>query len=323
MSQVTTRLIASTLKDLMAEGESPTVARRRVRLALREGREAAGHTQQEVADEMEWSLSKVIRIENGDVSIAPNDLKPLLAFLQIKDRVRVAELLEAAKIARMRQRQAWYQTPEFREHLTDPLRKLIEYETEANFIHDYSVFHFPGLLQIPEYSSALMDPWSEELTAEQIKYRLTARKLRHDSVVGRAGSLQLTALLDESVFRRPVGGPAVLSAQLEELLRIADVGLLKVRVIKFTADLPMSYNAGFDILFLGDDGDLSNAVMYRETGTVDEILDDPTINRSNASGPPPPGPVARHYDRYLKLWNAADNEDDTIAFIRRRIRELG
>jgi transcriptional regulator with XRE-family HTH domain len=323
MLQVTPRLIASTLKDLMAEGESPTVARRRVRLALREGREAVGYTQQEVADEMEWSLSKVIRIENGDVSIAPNDLRPLLAFLQIKDRAKVTELVEAAKIARTRQRQAWYQTPEFREHLTDPLRKLIEYETEANFIHDYSVFHFPGLLQVPEYSSALMDPWSEELTAEQIRYRLTARKLRHDALIARAGSLRLTALLDESVFRRPVGGPEVLSAQLNELLRIADMGLLKVRVIKFTADLPMSYNAGFDILFLGDDGDLSNAVMYRETGTVDEILDDPTINRSNAAGPPPPGPVARHYDRYQKLWNAADSEDDTIAFIRRRIRELG
>src|SRR5689334_18400759 len=77
--------IVSTLKDLMAEGDSPTVARRRVRMALREAREAAGYTQHEVADEMEWSLSKVIRIENGDVSIAPNDLKPLLNFLNVRN----------------------------------------------------------------------------------------------------------------------------------------------------------------------------------------------------------------------------------------------
>src|ERR671933_792905 len=39
----------STLKDLMAEGDSPTVARRRVRIALREAREAAGYTQLEAA----------------------------------------------------------------------------------------------------------------------------------------------------------------------------------------------------------------------------------------------------------------------------------
>src|SRR3954453_18714589 len=113
----------------MAEGESPTVARRRVRMVLREAREAAGFTQLEVAEEMEWSLSKVIRIENGDVSIAPNDLKPLLNFLQVKDRAFVADLIDAAKVARTRQRQAWYQTPEYREFLTDPLRKLIEFET--------------------------------------------------------------------------------------------------------------------------------------------------------------------------------------------------
>jgi len=71
------------------------------------------------------------------------------------------------------------------------------------------------------------------------------------------------------------------------------------------------------------DGDLSSAVMYRETGVTDEILEDIAIGRANATGPPPPGPVARHYDRYQKLWNAAANEDDTIAFIEKRIRELG
>jgi len=307
----------------MAEGDSPTVARRRVRMALREAREAAGYTQLQVADEMEWSLSKVIRIENGDVSIAPNDLKPLLGFLRVKDRARVAELVEAAKIARTRQRQAWYQKPEYRAHLTDALLRLIEYETEANFIHSYSVFHVPGPLQVQEYSTALIETWSEEIQPEQIKFRLAARKLRHEAVIARAGSLRIAVLLDESVFRRPVGGSSVLKSQLQELLRMSEMGLVRVRVLKFDAEVPMSYNAGFDILFLGEDGDLSNAVMYRETGLTDEILEDVAIGRANATGPPPPGPVARHYDRFQKLWNAADSEDDTIVFIESRIRELG
>jgi len=307
----------------MAEGDSPTVARRRVRMALREAREAAGYTQLQVADEMEWSLSKVIRIENGDVSIAPNDLKPLLGFLRVKDRARVAELVEAAKIARTRQRQAWYQKPEYRAHLTDALLRLIEYETEANFIHSYSVFHVPGPLQVQEYSTALIETWSEEIQPEQIKFRLAARKLRHEAIIARAGSLRIAVLLDESVFRRPVGGSSVLKSQLQELLWMSETGLVRMRVLKFDAEVPMSYNAGFDILFLGADGDLSNAVMYRETGLTDEILEDVAIGRANATGPPPPGPVARHYDRFQKLWNAADSEDDTIVFIESRIRELG
>jgi len=321
--RVGTYSIVSTLKDLMTEGDSPTVARRRVRLALREAREAAGFTQLEVAEEMEWSLSKVIRIENGDVSIAPNDLRPLLAYLGIRDKVRTADLIESAKVARTRQRQAWYQTPEYREHLTDPLRKLIEYEAEATAIHLYSVFHVPGLLQIPEYSAALIETWNEELLPDQIRFRLAARKLRRDAALARNGSLRLTALLDESVFRRPLSGPALLSAQLRELVRVSETGQLGVRMIRFDSDVTISYNANFDILFLGADGDLSSAVMYREAGLSDEIIEDPTISKVNASVPPPPGPVARHYDRYQKLWNAADNEDDTIAFIQKRIRELG
>ena len=52
-------------EGLMAVGDSPTIARRRVRLALREARERADHTQFQVAAEMEWSLSKVIRNEIG------------------------------------------------------------------------------------------------------------------------------------------------------------------------------------------------------------------------------------------------------------------
>src|SRR4029453_14254658 len=87
-------------EGLMAEGDSPTIARRRVRLALREARERADLTQLQVAEEMEWSLSKVIRIENGDVSISPNDLKPLLGYLGIKDRALIAALIADAKIAR-------------------------------------------------------------------------------------------------------------------------------------------------------------------------------------------------------------------------------
>jgi len=57
----------------MAEGDSPTSARRRVRLAIREAREAAKLTQQQVAEEMEWSLSKVFRIESGEVTVSVND----------------------------------------------------------------------------------------------------------------------------------------------------------------------------------------------------------------------------------------------------------
>ncbi|GIF22628.1 transcriptional regulator with XRE-family HTH domain [Actinoplanes tereljensis] len=281
--------IVSTLKDLMAEDDSPTVARRRVRIALREAREAAGFAQSEVAEEMEWSLSKVIRIENGDASIAPNDLRPLLAYLNVKDRAQVATLIESAKIARTRQRQAWYQTPEYRQSLTDPLHKLIEYEAEAASIQ-FSVFHILGSLQIMEHPSVLIDMWSEDL--EQSGYRLQARKLRRDAALGRVGLSRMTALFDESAFRTRVAGTAVPRAQLQELIRMSEIAMRAVRMVPFSTPVAMSYNARFDNLFLADDGDLSCAVMYRETGTTDEILEDAAVEDGRCAASPHRTPQA-------------------------------
>ena len=87
----------------MSTGDLPAVARRRVRIAVREARERKGLTQADVAEAMEWSASKIMRIESGEVTISPNDLRPLLAYLGIQDRVRVEELIQDAKASRRRQ----------------------------------------------------------------------------------------------------------------------------------------------------------------------------------------------------------------------------
>src|SRR2546430_9024966 len=69
----------------MATDDTPAVARRRVRLALRRAREDKRLTQTQVAEAMEWSLSKVMRIESGEVSVSPTDLRALLPLLGVTD----------------------------------------------------------------------------------------------------------------------------------------------------------------------------------------------------------------------------------------------
>src|SRR4051794_27989546 len=101
----------------MTSPESPAGARRRVRPAGREAREAKGLTQGHVAEAMEWSQSKVIRIESGEVTISPNDLRPLLAYLDIVDKATVERLVRDSRSAR--QRRMWWDEPQVREHLTE------------------------------------------------------------------------------------------------------------------------------------------------------------------------------------------------------------
>ena len=54
----------------VSDSPSPTVQRRRLRAELRRARRDAGLTQEQVAAAMDWSLSKLIRIENGTRDIS-------------------------------------------------------------------------------------------------------------------------------------------------------------------------------------------------------------------------------------------------------------
>jgi transcriptional regulator with XRE-family HTH domain len=290
----------------MPEGDSPTVARRRVRLAIREARDAAGLTQSQVAEAMEWSQSKVIRIENGEVSISPNDLRPLLTYLGVVDRARVNALVGDAKTARLRQRRTWWQAPEFKD-LAEPLRRLIEYEAIAVAIRNYSTHYFPGPLQTPDYAAALTRSL-DDLPPDRSELVLKARRERRDSVLSRLGSaLQFYVLLDESVFMRQTGGPAVFAAQLAELDRLASAELIHIRMLPFDLPYSIANSATFDVLSLRDQP--GDEVLYRENGITDEIIEDRVT-------------TSRHLSRFNQLWQIADDEADTISFVRSRIKQL-
>ncbi|NMO57162.1 helix-turn-helix transcriptional regulator [Actinoplanes sp. TBRC 11911] len=294
----------------MTEDVSPTVARRHLRLALREAREAANLTQLEVAEEMEWSLSKIIRIENGDVRISPNDLRPLLTLLNVKDKTTVADLLAFAKIARTRQRTAWYQTPEFRSHITDASMRLIEYEIEAQEIRYYQMHFMPGPLQTAAYTAANFAKFEDdEISAATRHHRAEARDRRRQTVLSRLGDLRMYALFDQSVFHRTLGGLEVFVEQLSFLLDLAVAGKVNVRMIPFDSPhAPLTNNATFELYTLRA-GDPTSDVLYRETGLVDEIVEDREIAR-------------KHHERFDKIWRASATEEDTIDFMRNRIKEL-
>ena len=288
----------------MAEGDSPTVARRRVRLAIREARDAAGLTQIQVADAMDWSHSKVIRIENGEVSISPNDLRPLLNHLGIKDREAVNALLADARIARMRQRAAWYQAPEFREHMSEDHRRLVEYEAEATAMRSYSVYYPPGPLQTLAYASALTGAWNHEMPEEKLTVMVEARRRRRELMRSRLDSMQVFLVLDQSVFERQIGGPAVLTDQLRELHDLADRGLVSMRMLPFDMNIPIANNGSFDLLSIG-----GGEVLFRENGLSDEMVEDTAT-------------TARHRERFEQLWQVATAEVDTIGFVKGRIETL-
>src|SRR4030095_3104893 len=94
----------------------PIVGKRRLRAELRQLRLDRGLTQDQVATDMEWSLSKLIRIENGTVAISVSDLRSLLSYYGVHEQHRVDSLLELARAAK---RRMWWD--EYRNELSNQL----------------------------------------------------------------------------------------------------------------------------------------------------------------------------------------------------------
>ena len=110
------------------ENLSPAVTRRRLRTELRRARLDAGLTQEQTARAMDWSLSKLIRIENGTNNISTNDLKALTQYYKIADEKQVAGWLALARASRER---TWWSSGD----IPRALAQLIEYE-KANANRD-------------------------------------------------------------------------------------------------------------------------------------------------------------------------------------------
>lgn len=68
--------------------------------ALKNARTDAELRQEDVAGAMDWSLSKVVRIENGAVGISHGDLVALIRLYGIKDRQTVDRMVAEAKARR-------------------------------------------------------------------------------------------------------------------------------------------------------------------------------------------------------------------------------
>jgi transcriptional regulator with XRE-family HTH domain len=85
----------TTSQDVLAQ-------RRLLRAELRHERELAHLTQKEVARAMDWSPSKMLRIETGAVGISTTDLRALLIYYNVRDRQETEDLVDLARAARSR-----------------------------------------------------------------------------------------------------------------------------------------------------------------------------------------------------------------------------
>ncbi|ANN17934.1 DNA-binding protein [Amycolatopsis orientalis] len=218
-------------------GTSDTVEdRRRFGGELRHLREQAGRTLDEAAARLECSAAKVSRIETGQVAVRPLDLRELLDFYEVTGARRAALLT----VSRQRGKR-----PEFEGVIYDGYNLYLGYEDEAAEIGEYQPQWIPGLLQTREYAHALSVAAGS--TPEIAERRVGLRMDRQKRLRGE-NPPRLSVVVDESVLRRPVAEPGLMTAQLRHLAVAAEDPHVTVRILPSSAGMHPAQAGGFIIL---------------------------------------------------------------------------
>ncbi|ALV36525.1 helix-turn-helix transcriptional regulator [Streptomyces sp. CdTB01] len=232
----------------MARDIDPSLNRRRLRIELRKAREQAGLTQRDAVQRLEWSLSKLIRIEAGTVSLGVTDLRALLQLYEVTEPALVTELEEAARGSKG---VSWW--AQYSEVVSPQYALYLGYEGSADTIRMYNPIILPGLVQTEDYATALLSVTARESQVRpQVDLRLTRQERFFDSDHGP----EVDVVLDEAALRREVGGPAVMRRQLEHIKSLAAHPRATIRVLPLSAGAHYSVTTPFIMLGFKDDDDL-------------------------------------------------------------------
>lgn len=248
----------------MPRGATPVSQLRRLRSELKVMRDAAGQTQKDVADALEWSSSKVIRIENGPVGISITDLKALLFHYKVTDDNRVDELLEMARASKQR---AWWH--KYKDVFSAKFLTFLGLESSAIRIRQFQQVLVPGLLQTPAYAKALMTSYGEP--SEQVERGVAVRMERQQILVTEDGP-ELCFVLEESVLHRLIGDESVMRAQLLHLKEMAVRSNVTIQVVPFTAGVHRGLQSSFEIFQLTEQED--DYAMVIELPYQDRLIEE-------------------------------------------------
>lgn len=204
------------------------MVRKRLGSKLRELREQSGWTQDDAAKTaLRATGTKLSRMENGNVSIRPNDVDDLLKLYKVVDDELSAELIA---LARESKQQGWWHI--YGDAVPPRLEHYLGLEAVAKQISTYQTMLVPGLLQTPEYmTTVIRTAWPDAPDTEIVK-RVRLR-VERQALLDAPGAPRLWVVLDEAVLCRPIGGTKVFKEQLRHLVDATVRPHVTVQVLPF------------------------------------------------------------------------------------------
>jgi transcriptional regulator with XRE-family HTH domain len=231
---------------------------------LRSLREARGWTQDDLAARTEYSSVHISAVETGRKP-------PTLRFSRDVDRA-----LGLAGTAEAFERQ-------YREvkhgNLLEGFPEYVKHEGRAAEIRLYEIGIIPGLLQTPDYARVMANSAARRgvITPEQAEERVSFLAERQ-AALERPRLPTMLVVMDESCIRRQVGGPEVMSAQLDRLVQFAELPNTVLQIALFDIgerrpfDLPMNLLTMSDLSVIAYAESQLRGHLEREVAAVLPLL---------------------------------------------------
>ncbi|MFI1972517.1 transcriptional regulator [Streptomyces cinnamoneus] len=208
---------------------APTVLRVVLGKRLQDLREKAGLSYEEAGRALDVTHATVRRMEKAEVGLKIPYVEKLLRVYGVLDAEEVEGFLALAREAN---RPGWWHR--FRDVLPEWFSAFVSLEGEANLIRAYEPHYVPGLLQTEDYARAVLRAGMPHAPEADVERAVAVRRQRQ-ALLTRDRAPLLWVVMDETVLRRPIGGPEVMRAQLDRLVEATDLPHVRLQLMPFAA----------------------------------------------------------------------------------------
>ncbi|MET7640690.1 helix-turn-helix transcriptional regulator [Streptomyces sp. NPDC005438] len=217
------------MADARPSAQAPTVLRVVLGKRLHQLREQAGLTYEQAARTLDVTHATVRRMEKAEVGLRIPYVEKLLHTYGVTDPDEVGAFLALTKEAN---KPGWWHR--FRDVLPEWFSAFVSLEGESHEIRAYEPHYVPGLLQTEDYARAVFRAGMPHASDEDIQ-RGVALRMERQALLTRDKPPLLWVVMDETVFRRPIGGPGVMRDQIDRLIEASAMTQVRLQVMPLAA----------------------------------------------------------------------------------------
>ncbi|MGI5198945.1 helix-turn-helix domain-containing protein [Streptomyces sp. CA-288835] len=214
----------------MSEPRSaPTVGQVVLGRRLLDLRERAGLKREEAARILRVTAATVRRMEMAEVALKIPYLQLLLKAYGVSEE----EADAFVTLAEEANKPGWWQR--FHDILPGWFSMYVSLEGAAGLIRSYEPHFVPGLMQTEEYAYGVMESGAIGQTKPEDIERHVALRMQRQELLRREDAPRFWVIMDETAVRRPVGGPAVMRAQIDKLLEVTKLPNVTLQIAPFSS----------------------------------------------------------------------------------------